>query len=222
MIKLNQNGAVSGAVVSLVLTILLLLGAIGFGVWAFSSREDYKNNVDAKIDTAVTAAVKVNSDKKAKEFAEEAKNPLATYTGPAATGSVSAQYPKTWSGYVSSAGSNGGDLDVYFAPGLVPPVSNQSSVFALHVKVINQSYDGTVRNYASRQGGGKVTISAYALPKVPKVVGIKATGQIGDNQTVGTVVVLPIRSQTLLIATDGTQFLNDYDNYVLPNFSFSP
>jgi hypothetical protein len=222
MIKLNQNGAVNGLAISEILTILLLLGAIGFGVWAFSGRQDYKDNVDAKVNTAVTAAVKANSTKKDKEFAEEAKNPLKTYNGPDATGSVVVAFPKTWSGYIASAGNNGGDLDLYFAPGVVPPTADQNSVFGLHVQVVNQSYANTLQTYTSKQQSGQVSISAYALPKVPKTVGIKATGEIGNNNTQGTVVVLPLRSQTLLIETGGTQFVNDYDTYILPNFSFSP
>jgi hypothetical protein len=35
-------------------------------------------------------------------------------------------------------------------------------------------------------------------------------------------VVLPLRSQTLQIETAGSQFLGDFNNNILPNFSFSP
>jgi hypothetical protein len=48
MIKHNQDGAVNGVAVSLIFTVILLLGSLGFGFWAFSSREDYKNHSDAK------------------------------------------------------------------------------------------------------------------------------------------------------------------------------
>jgi hypothetical protein len=225
MIKHNQNGAVNGVVISLIFTILLLLGAIIFGAWAFSSRQDYKENTEGKVNLAVQAAVQQNSAKKDKQFAEDAKKPLKTYNGPEAFGSLIINFPKTWSGYVNATGTNNsgtGGLDSYFAPGVVPPVSDQSSVFALHVQVLNQSYSQVLQSFTSQQQNGKITISAYALPKVPKAVGVKITGQVSNRPTNVTMVVLPLRSQTLEIETDGTQYLNDFDTNILPNFSFSP
>lgn len=158
MTKLNQNGAVNGLAISEILTILLLLGSIGFGFWAFSGRQDYKDNVDAKVNVAVDAAVKANSAKKDKEFTEASKSPLTTYNGPESAGSMAIQFPKTWSGYVAAAGANGNNLDVYFAPGVVPPVGDQNSIFALHVQVQSQAYPQAVQSYTSQQQSGKATI----------------------------------------------------------------
>lgn len=222
MIKHNQDGAVNGVVISLVFTVLLLLGAIGFGFWAFSSRADYKDHTDAKISTAVQAATAQESTIKDKQFAEAAKNPLKTYFGPETLGSLVVNYPKTWSGYVDTAsGSSGSTLDGYFAPGVVPSLTDKSSVFALHVQVINRPYAQVLESYTGQQQANKLTISAYALPKLPKIVGVEVNGSLGDQVT-GTIVILPIRSQTLEIETDGTQYLADFNNNILPNFSFSP
>jgi hypothetical protein len=223
MIKHNQDGAVNGVAVSLIFTVILLLGSLGFGFWAFSSREDYKNHSDAKSAAAAEKAVAANSAKKDKQFAEDAKNPLRTYNGPETLGSLVIQFPKTWSGYVKSAGSNNNSgFDSYFAPNVVPPVDDQSSVFALRVQVLAQSYAQVLQNYTSQQQSGKLSISAYSLPKLPKVVGVKITGQLPDRTAATTMVVLPLRSQTLQIETAGSQFLGDFNNYILPNFSFSP
>lgn len=221
MIKHNQDGAVSGVAVSLILTVVLLLGTIGFAAWAFSSREDYKNHTDAKISAAVDVAKKQESELKDRQFAEAAKNPLKTYNGPDALGSLVVQFPKTWSGYVDT-GSGGQTLNGYFNPGVVPSVSSQGSAFALQVRVLSQSYPQILQNFTSQQQNGDVKVSAYALPKLPKVVGVKVVGKLSDRQTVGTMVVLPLRSQTVEIETDGTQYLNDFNTYILPNFSFSP
>src|SRR4051794_28439176 len=96
----SEAGAINALLLPLLVALLLLVGVAVFGVWAFGSRQDYKDNVDAKIATAVASA-KVDEDKvKDAQFAEESKNPLKTYTGPAAYGSVTINYPKTWSGYV--------------------------------------------------------------------------------------------------------------------------
>ena len=220
MIKHNQDGA-SGLLVPFILTVLLLLGAIGFGGWAFTSRNDFKNNVDEKIQSAEEATTQKESAIKDKQFAEESKNPLKTYSGPAAYGSLVINYPKTWSGYVDESGTGSNPVDAYFNPGVVPVVGNQKSVFALHVRVLSQSYAQTIKSFASQQQAGKLTVSAYALPKLPKVVGIQASGQISEGKVV-TLIVLPLRSQTIEISTDGTQYVGDFNQYILPNFSFSP
>lgn len=223
MIKHNQDGAVSGAVISLVFAVILLLGAIGFGAWAFSSRQDYKNNTDAKVNAAVGVAVQQESAKKDKQFAEEAKNPLRTYNGPEALGSMVVQYPKTWSGYVDDSNGGGNSLSAYFDPGVVPSPNDQNSSFALTIQVVNQAYSQVLQTYTSQQQSqdSNITIGAYALPKLPKIVGVKISGTFEDKST-GTIILLPLRSQTLEIQTDGTQYLGDFNNYILPNFSFSP
>jgi len=223
MNKHNQDGAVNGVVISLVFAILLLIGALAFGGWAFNSRQDYKNNVDSKIAEAVAVAQKQQGSADAAKYTEAAKQPLATYTGPEAYGSLVISYPKTWSGYVDSTGTGQALVDGYFNPGTVPSATSQSSVFALRVQVINQPYAQVLQTFAAaaKNTQNPVSFSAYALPKLPKTVGIKAVGQI-TQQTTGTMVVLPLRSDTLEISTQGTQYQHDFDTYILPNFSFSP
>ncbi len=221
LLKHNQDGAVSGLMISFTLAVVLLVAAIGFGGWAFSSRQDYKNHVDAKISAAQEAAMQKESAAKDAEFAEAAKKPLKTYTGPEAYGSLLVNYPKTWSGYVDDTGSGDGVVNGYFAPGVVPSLTDPASVFALRVQLLNQSYSEVLQNYVGQQQSGKLAISAYALPKLPSVVGVQLTGQL-DNETTVTMVVLPFRSQTLQIWTEGSQYLNDFSTNILPNFSFSP
>ena len=94
----NEVGAINALLLPLILAVLVLFGAIGFGAWAFSSRQDYKNNVEAKIAAAVADAKVVEGKRKDAVFAEESKNPLKAYNGPSAYGSVTINYPKTWSG----------------------------------------------------------------------------------------------------------------------------
>jgi hypothetical protein len=113
-------------------------------------------------------------------------------------------------------------VDGYFAPGTVPSISNPHSVFALRVQVISQAYAQTVQTFGSQQKAGKLTISAYALPKLPQVVGVKVTGQVSSQSSATTMVILPLRSQTLEISTQGSLYLDDFNNNILANFSFSP
>lgn len=82
MIKHNQDGAVNSLVISLVLAIILLVSAAVFGGWAFSSRQDYKNNVDGKIKVAVAAAQVQSAITEKAQLAQDEKQPYYTYQGP--------------------------------------------------------------------------------------------------------------------------------------------
>jgi hypothetical protein len=221
MLKHNQDGAVSGVLISLVLACFLLIGAIIFGAWAFTSRQDYKNNANAKVSAAVDTAKQQESARKDAEFTETAKNPLKLYQGPETYGSLAVSYPKTWSGYVDDTGTGNALIDGYFAPGVVPSVSDQNASYALRVQVIAQTYSQVLQSYTSQQQTGKLNVKAYALPKFPNIVGVQMTGQLDTKATV-TMVILPFRSQTIKIWTEGTQYVSDFNNYVLPNFSFAP
>lgn len=221
MIKHNQDGSISAVTLSLGITIVLLIAAISFAAWAFSGRQDYKNNTDQKIADAVTIAKQKEDSAKDVVFAETEKNPFKTYEGPEAYGSVRLQYPKTWSGYVDSTGGGTAFVDGYFYPGVVPAINNQSSVFALRFQVINLPYSQALANLSSEQQNGKVTVEAYALPKVPKAVGVKASGTFLNGKA-GVEVLLPLRNQTLQLSTEGTQFTPDFEKNILPNFTFSP
>ena len=231
MIKHNQDG-VSGVLVSLVLCIVLLIGATGFSVWAYSGRQDYKNNTDAKITAAVAIAKQQEGTAKDKLFAEESKSPLKVYSGPEAYGSIVLSYPKTWSGYVAdTSGDNGNNttpVDGYFHPGVVPSISDQASVFSLRMQVLGQSYSQTLDNIKqSQESNNPAVIKPYALPKLPKTVGVELTGPLpindsSSNSKTGVMVILPLRSQTLELWTEGSQYTNDFNKYILPNFTFSP
>jgi len=223
MNKQNQAGAVNSLAVSLVMAVLLLVAALGFGGWAFNSRQDYKNNTDEKVGAAVATAKTQQMGVDATKYGELAKQPLRAYNGPEAYGSLVVNYPKTWSAYVDDSGSGNALVDGYFNPGTVPSISNQHSSFALRVQVLNQPYSQILQTFTNAQQNTTqpVSFSAYALPKQPKTVGIKAVGQI-SQQTNGTMIIVPLRSNTLEISTQGNQYLNDFNNYIIPNFDFSP
>lgn len=211
-----------GLIVGLVTTVLLLIGAIGFGFWAFGERQDYKDNVDAKVAAAVTDAKQAESARKDAEFAEISKSPLRTYVGPEAFGSIHLQYPRTWSGYVISSTENTPYIDGYFSPGVVPDTQSEASVFALRIRVSSDSYSTIMTNYESNVQDGTAKVQPYKLAKVPNVVGSKVVGTLADSERKGTLIVLPLRANALEIWTESDKYLNDFNKYILPNLSFSP
>jgi hypothetical protein len=221
MVKHNQNGAAAGVGLAFAMLIILLIAAISFGAWAYSGRSTSTSNVASKVAVAVAAAKQQQQSVDSAQYAQEAQLPLRAFDGPEQYGSLIVSFPKDWSAYVDSTGQGAALLDGYFAPGTVPAIEGTTSVFALRVQVQNQPYSQTVANFASDETAGQFTAAAYALPKVPQAVGLEITGTLADGNT-GTMVILPLRSYTLEIWTEGTQYLSDFNNIILPNFSFSP
>ncbi|HVX23952.1 MAG TPA: hypothetical protein VG992_01255 [Candidatus Saccharimonadales bacterium] len=228
MLKRNQQGG-TVIIVVLIFTILLLIGAASFAVWAYGGRQDYKNNVDQKIASAVAVAKQQQTSNDEQQFAQQAKYPLSTYTGPGTVGSISVKYPKTWSAYIDNNGSNSSSdnaFAAYFNPGTVPSIENQHSVFALQIQVVTDSYSQSLQD--AQQNNNEETpvkIAAYSLPSLPKVVGAKLTGTLpnnSDNNQTGTMIMLPLRGQTLEITTEGNKYLSDFTDIILKNLTFSP
>jgi hypothetical protein len=213
-----------GFIASIVVLALLAIGLAAFAFWAYGERQDYKDHSDQKVAVAVKATEKATTDKNNKQFAEELKNPLKNYVGPASYGTVTVAYPKTWSAYITANGNS--LLDAYFNPDIVPslqpaPGATLRQAIALHVEVINQPYDQVVLPYKGQIDAGKLTATAYALPKNPQQIGTKYTGTL-LNQLQGTQIIVPLRDKTLSVTTESDAFLNDFNTYIAPNLSFIP
>lgn len=214
MHKLNQKGSL---LVPLILVSTLLLASIGFGTWAFMGRQDYKNNSDQKVAEAVEVAEENLAIKKDAEFAESYKLPYTHYRGPAAFGTLTVQYPKTWSNYVNESG--GVPVDGYMQPGFVS-ANKKDTNFALRYQVTQRHYDEEIRQYESKVKSGKVTTKAYRSPKQESVLGIRVEGEI-DNRKQGVMVLLPLRDKTIKIWTEGNEFRSDYEK-ILDELTFVP
>lgn len=220
--KLNQDGSGNSLLGPLLIAVVLLVASLAFGIWAFSGRQTYKTKTDQIVQTAVSSAQQKQQTSDSKQYAIDSEKPLITYNGPEAYGSLVVNYPKTWSSYVDTANTASTPVDGYLFPSTLPSVSdNGSTNFALRVQVSSTPYNQILTQYAGLEQNGSTTAHAYSLPKLPNVVGVELTGQM-INRKSGTLVILPLRNQSLLIWTEGNQYLNDFNNNILPNFSFSP
>jgi hypothetical protein len=217
----KQGGYVSGTLIGLIVTIVLLVGALSFGTWAFISRQDYKNNSDQKAAKAADARQAAVEKADAAKFAEQEKEPLTSHKSPDQYGGINVQYPKTWSAYVVEGGSGKTPVDDYFYPGAVPDADKEENAFALRVQVVGDSYDKVIKTYDNDVKTGKLTATPYALPSVSSVIGTRFDGQV-DHGKQGSLVVLPLRSTTIKIWTESPNFVTDFNNIILPNLSFAP
>lgn len=208
-------------VAGLIITIILLAAALAFGVWSYGQMRDYKNNSDQKVAAAVQQANAAQKQQLEAQFAEQAKSPYKTYTGPSIYGSVQITYPKSWSAYIIEDQTNTGlPVDAYFYPDFVPNVAGSSS-FYLRFQIIGDSYSDVLGQYASAISQGNLSATPYKPPLVKTAsVGVRLDGQLGSN-TSGSMVIIPLRNVALEIWTDNPSATKDFNN-VLSSLTFSP
>ena len=218
-----DSGEMNILLIPLILVALFFVGTASFAYWSYTSREDYRLNVNYKIDAAVKIAKEDEGIVKDKEHAETDKNPLRTYIGPEQFGSVHVSYPRTWSGYVSDNGSANDPLDGYFQPGVVPNITETASTFALRVQVLNQSYTSVIEQFDEPISTGAVIATPYAFPKLPNVVGIRLDGALNpEKKIIGSMMIVPLRDKTLEIWNESPVYVGDFNKYILPNVTFVP
>ncbi len=204
----------------LVIFMVLFFMSAGFAVWAFLGRQDFKNNSDKKSAEAVAVAIKKEDTRKDAEFAEAEKSPYKSYTGAATYGSLSFQYPKTWSAYIAESTNSSMPIDGYFAPNFVPDLKSDTS-FALRAQILGQSYATVLATFNSAIQKSGLDAKAFRAEKVPSVLGTILQGQIIQKKN-GIIVLLPLRDKTIKIWTEGDDFKNDFMKIIVPSISFTP
>lgn len=213
----KEQGSIS--VILAVLFGLFFVAASGFGLWAFSERQDFKNNVDQKVDTAVGVAVQNAETAKDAEFVELEKLPNRVFTGSATYGSLSFEYPKTWSVYAQESGSSI-VLDVYAHPGVVPGLQSKQP-YALRAEILSTRYDTETEKLLRLVERGELTAQAFRPAKLQNVLGLRVDGAL-DQDTTGAAVYLPLRDRTIRISTESTEFLKDFNDIIIPSITFVP
>ena len=216
----DQKGSVNVTAISLIVTVLFLLVSIGFGAWAFMSREDYKNNVDQKIAAAQEVTKKETETAKDNEFLEKEKQPLKKYQSSAQLSSIGISYPKTWSAYIDERGTGSTPLSAYFNPQFVP-VTTSDTLYALRAELSSRSFVDEAKAFDSYIKQGKATSRPYQSSVSGSGVGLRIEGEYMPKKQ-GIIVLIPVREKTLKIWTESNDYKNDLENIVLKNISFSP
>lgn len=212
----NEVGALNVLLMPLIVASILFFATFGFAVWSYMGMVDYRDNVDQKIQTAVNVAVEKNSTDKDNEFLEKEKNPLKTYKGPAVLGSISFDYPKTWSGYYVEK-----DKDMYLIMQQNLVNGDQNTYYHLRVDVANTSYDSNMKSYEGSLKKGIISAKPFRLAKLPDILGTRFDGEV-QNGVKGSTILIPSREKTIIISTYNEQAVNDLNNIVLPSFTFTP
>lgn len=218
----KQSGTTTSTVVLISGLSLLLMLALGFGGWAFLSRQDYKNNSDTKSATAVKNAENSQKTKLEKEFAEREKSPFKIYQSSSTFGNITFSYPKTWSAYVAEEGDSV-PLTGFFHPGIVPAVV-ETSAYALRLELSTTSYEQVLLEFEEQTKQGAVRSSAYLPPKLKGKAnaqpGVKLEGTIAEGRE-GALIIVKLRDKTLKLRTDSRDYMTDF-NAIINSLSYEP
>ncbi|MGE5312649.1 MAG: hypothetical protein ACM3MA_01390 [Acidobacteriota bacterium] len=215
-IKEEQGMANPLLVVSILLGVLALaLG--GAFVWAYTNYIDQKDNVDSKIEAAVTVAVENQKQADEKDYLEREKQPYSKLAAPDELGAVSFSFPKTWSVYVPSDGLKGTDFRAYLHPNYVPEEST-TTPFAARVEISGIQYEQYLKRWDSFVKKGDLTSNSIT---VNNLTGVRLDGKFSTSRS-GSMVVFKVRDKTLIIASDSTEFKGDFDDVILKSLDFNP
>lgn len=221
MKRTTEQGEITVAAIIAVTMTLLFVGALVFGFWAFAGKQDLQNNTNQKIDAAVEVAKKQTETAKDNEFAEASKSPVYTFRGSATFGSVSFDYPKTYSAYVVEKDTNSNPVDAYFHPSIVPDVNDSSVSFGLRYKIVSDPYVTVLSSFDSYVKAGKTTVAPFRAAKVPQTLGSRVEGNFTTSKS-GTMLLIPLRDKTIEIWTESGEHKADFEKYVVPSISFVP
>ena len=218
----RENGSSLPLVIGLVLALLL---AAGLGYWGYTNMNQatqYKQNADAQAAAAAAAATKSTTksvtDKLNAQFQQQYKQPFTRFTSPSVFGTVSFQYPKTWSQFVYS---NQNQFQAYFYPIAVPPTQNQSQPFALRVNILPQPYSQILQQYQGQVQNGALTTHTLNTGINGAAKGVILQGQFSQNIN-GYGAIFPVLNgnYTLEMFTDKSDFYADFNNTILPSLSY--
>jgi hypothetical protein len=223
----SSAGRSAKSVAVIILLSVGLVGTLTFGVWAFTKMQSYKSISDETVAGIVEEAKKKQASELQKQFDEQSKKPYKTFKGSSTYGTISFNYPRSWSAYVDESGS-GELINGYFYPNIVPGTSGDVA-YALRLELLDTKYNDVISQFKSQVTQGDITASAYVPPKMKGVAniqpGTKLKGEINSSNGAaqhGSVVLIKVRDKTLKISTQSTDFLGDFNDVVLSSLTFVP
>jgi hypothetical protein len=203
---------------------ILLIISLVFGIWSFKQMQDYKDSSNNKVTAAVDEAKK--SQAAQSQFSELLKSPYKSFHGSPTYGSVSFNYPKSWSAYVDTENTSE-PINGYFHPNEVPGTQSKTA-YALRVELVNTDYAQLLQQYNSQITSSTLTAKAYVPPKMKGVANVGAgtyfTGQINtqDSTQQGYLVAIKVRDKTLQIYTESKDYAKDFNDVVLASLKYAP
>jgi len=205
-----ERGAVNRWMIISIFLIVAVLLAGGAAVWALMNYGTEKTTVDTQVETAAATAKKSQADTDAANYAKQNNAQTRTFAGPTDYGSLSFDYPKSWSVYVDkdgTASSGGTTFAAYLNPITVPPVALATQQFGLRVLIEQKDYNTAINSYAQLVKSGQLKSSPV---KVDGQDGTRLDGNFTKDIR-GSAIIFKIRDKTVTIRTDADTFDSVYN-----------
>lgn len=210
--KKSHATLIMGIVIGFLVVIMGVF--MGLFIWKNGEFSELEADFDLKIDKAVSDA----KTEQALEDAEEAKKDTRQFTGPTDYGQLSFDYPKSWSVYIESDASKGGDFVAYLNPIEIEPVSN-TTVYALRVTIRDKDFESVVNEYQKHLEKGDLKMETIAIGDTGATAN-RYTGVIPGTELNGIIVIFKIRDKTAVLRTDSVTLENDFQT-ILDSVKFN-
>lgn len=215
--KTLQQGAVSGTLITSIVLGVLVVALGSIAIWAVVNYNEWRSNVQGRIDVEVAKAKQEQAKEDEEKFAEREKEPYDQFVGPDELGRVQFNYPKTWSVHVARVGDNQ-PFEAYLHPKTVPPINKNQTQYALRVEIVTRPYEDVIRNFENKVERGDLRSSAIT---VSGYNGTRLDGNFNQNIE-GSMVLFKVRDKTLIIQTDAPVYRPDFNDIILKSLTFSP
>ena len=218
--KAPEKKSNSSLIIIIVIVIVSLIAVtfIGLFIWILLQYNGVSEDVEGQISMAVAEAKLVQAKELEEEFAEREKEPFRDFAGPIDYGQLSFKYPKTWSLYVESDASKGGDYKAYFNPIEVLEVSD-TTVNALRLTIRDRDFATVAEEYQKAMDKKDSNLS-MEITSVAGTTANRYTGVIPKTELKGIVVIFKIRDKTAILQTDSMFFEEDF-NKILETIQFN-
>lgn len=214
MKKRFEKGSIEGSTIAIILLTIGFIGAGAFGIWSYIEYNTVKSNVDGQIELAVAEGNRKQKEDDEKKYAEQLKIPFSLFRAPEDLGKVSFSYPKTWSLYVDSDGSDKKGYFAYFHPLSVPPVPKTSQVqqrYAMRTVIYESSVADVLKEFELPIKKGEMTSEPATINGLAatKISGLFPSANKNDRIR-GTAYYFKLNDKTLMLRTDADTFNNDF------------
>ena len=200
-------------IIVIVFLAVLMVTFFGLFIWKLMDYNEISTDVNGQIEVAVAAAKDEQAMKDEQEFLEREKYPYKIFSGPADYGQLSFEYPKTWSVYVASDASKGGDFKAYLNPSQVDEV-NEENVMALRVIIRgNETFESVAAQYQAYLGREDAPLSMQSVT-VNGITANRYEGVIPGTEHNGIILIFKIRDKAVIIQSDSVFFKDDYDKLI--------
>ena len=204
----------SGLFKLIIIIILSLVSVtfIGLFIWMFMEYDTLKTDYDSNLAGEVAKARDEQAIDDAHKCQEEKEFPYNIFAGPVDYGELNFEYPKTWSVYIAKDAANGGDFEAYLNPLQVEPISN-NTVNALRVRIVDKSFDETVKEYQRFLENKNKPLSVESVT-VNGVTANRYSGTLPGTELNGYMLVFKIRDKTAILQTDSVLFKDSFDKLI--------